>query len=120
CVRPFLDVCTSDLRTFLEQRGGGPYEDPANHELRVARVRVRSHILPALERDRPGITRRFRAAAAAAARWQDAAAREAAGPLTRSRLLAMPEPAAAEALKVLYAGAGGPDPGLSRDRKSVV
>jgi len=113
-VRPFLDVWKSDLRTFLEQRGVLPYEDPANFESRFARVRVRSHILPALERDRPGITRRFRAAATAAARWQDAAACEATGPLTRSRLLAMPEPAAAEALKVLYAGAGGPDPGLSR------
>ena len=119
-VRPFLDVWKSEVRAFLEQRGVIPYEDPANLETRFARVRVRSHILPALERDRPGISRRFHAAAAAATRWQDAAAREATGPMTRGRLLAMSEPAAAEALKTLYASAGGSDPGLSRTQVAAM
>src|SRR5947209_16604833 len=45
-VRPFLDVWKSDLRTFLEQRGGLPYEDPANLESRLARVRFRSRSAP--------------------------------------------------------------------------
>jgi tRNA(Ile)-lysidine synthase len=113
-VRPFLGVWKSEVRSFLEQRGVVPFEDPANLETRFARVRVRLHVIPALERDRPGITNRFHAAALAVARRQDAAVQAATGPITRSRLLAMPEPAAAERLKVLYASAGGPDPGLSR------
>jgi tRNA(Ile)-lysidine synthase len=113
-VRPFLNVWKREVRAFLEQRGVVPYEDPANLETRFARVRVRVQVIPALERDRPGITRRFHAAALAAARLHDAAVQAATGPITRSRLLAMPEPAAAEALKVLYTSAGGPEPGLSR------
>jgi tRNA(Ile)-lysidine synthetase-like protein len=98
-VRPFLNVWRRDVRVFLEQRGIVAHEDPANIDLRFARVRVRHLILPALERDRPGITSRFHAAAVAAARIQEAAERA---------------PTAVEALKRLYAASGGPEPGLSR------
>src|SRR5690242_280611 len=83
--RPLLGVWKSEVRAFLEQRGVMPHEDPANLEPRFARVRMRTEILPQLERDRPGIARRFHAAAAAAARWQDAASLAAAGPITRGR-----------------------------------
>jgi tRNA(Ile)-lysidine synthase len=113
-VRPFLGVWRSDVTAFLEQRGVVAHEDPANRDTRFARVRARLSILPALERDSPGIKARFHRAALGAARRQDAAELAASGPLTRSRLLAMPAPAAAEAMKLLYTRAGGPDPGLSR------
>jgi tRNA(Ile)-lysidine synthetase-like protein len=98
-VRPMLDVWRKDVREFLRERGVIAYEDPANSETRFARVHVRTHILPALERDRPGITQRFHAAALAVARLQR---------------LAETEPTAVEALKRLYVQAGGPQPGLSR------
>jgi tRNA(Ile)-lysidine synthetase-like protein len=98
-VRPMLGIWRSEVRDFLRQRGIAPYEDPSNRDTRFARVRVRLEILPALERDRPGITRRFHAAALAAARLQEAA--ESA-------------PTPAEVVKRLYVEAGGPDPGLSR------
>jgi len=113
-VRPFLNVWRKDLRDYLLVRGIAAYEDPANLDTRFARVRVRHLILPALERDRPGIGQRFHSAATAATRMHEAAATAAAGPTTRRRLRRLPEPVAAEALKLLYIGAGGSDPGLSR------
>jgi tRNA(Ile)-lysidine synthase len=98
-VRPMLDVWRKDVNEFLGERGVVAFEDPANRETRFARVRVRTQILPALERDRPGITRRFHAAALAAARLQEEAENV---------------PTRVEILKRLYAEAGGPQPGLSR------
>ena len=98
-VRPMLGVWRREVREFLRLRDVVPYEDPANQDTRFARVRVRHLILPALERDRPGITRRFHAAAVAAARLQHEA--ESA-------------PTDVERLKRMYAEAGGPGPGLSR------
>ena len=98
-VRPLLNVWRREVREFLAQRGIVPHEDPANLESRFARVRVRLHILPALERDRPGITHRFHAAALAAARLHETAVAGGALP---------------ETLKRLYVEAGGPEPGLSR------
>ena len=113
-VRPWLGVWRSEVREFLQRRDVVAREDPANQDTRFARVRVRLEILPALERDRPGITRRFHAAALAAARWQEAAQAAASGRLTRSRLQTMSQPAAAEALRLMYVRAGGAEPGLSR------
>lgn len=98
-VRPLLNVWRRDVRDFLEARGIRAHEDPANADMRFARARVRHHLLPALERDRPGIVRRIHAAAMAASRLQEAA--EAA-------------PGRVETLQRLYADAGGPQPGLSR------
>jgi tRNA(Ile)-lysidine synthase len=97
--RPLLNVWRRDVNAFLAERGIEAHADPANHDLRFARARVRHLILPALERDRPGITLRFHAAALAAARLQEAAERE---------------PTAVETLKRMYVAAGGPEPGLSR------
>ena len=118
-VRPLLGFWRSEVREFLRRRGVVAYDDPANLEPRFARVRARLFILPALERDRPGILRRFHAAATAASRWHDTATAQAAaamgsGPLTPARLRALPEPVAVEVLKLMYARAGGPEPGLSR------
>ena len=98
-VRPMLGVWRSEVRAFLDERGVVAYEDPANSETRFARVRVRREILPALERDRPGITRRLHAAALNAARWQQHAEEE---------------PSAAEVVRRMYVAAGGAEPGLSR------
>ena len=85
------------MREFLEQRGMVAYEDPSNLDIRFARVRVRTQLLPELERDRPGISRRIHAAARSAARWQEALEQAASGPITRDRVRTLPEPAAAEA-----------------------
>jgi tRNA(Ile)-lysidine synthetase-like protein len=98
-VRPMLNVWRSEVHAFLHERGVVAYQDPANTESRFARVRVRTQVLPALERDRPGITRRFHAAALAAARLQQQAESV---------------PTTVDSLKRLYAQAGGPQPGLSR------
>ena len=98
-VRPMLDVWRKDVRAFLDDRGIVPHEDPANQDARFARVRVRLQILPAIERDRPGISRRFHAAAVAAARLQEVAENL---------------PTDVETLKRMYVDAGGRQPGLSR------
>lgn len=118
-VRPLLGVWRSEVVEFLRQRNVVAYEDPANIDPNFARVRARLHLLPALERDRPGILRRFHAAALNVARWQQSAADQAAaalesGPLTVAGIGRMPEAVAVEALKLVYARAGGPEPGLSR------
>jgi tRNA(Ile)-lysidine synthase len=98
-VRPMLGMWRSDVAEYLEARGIAVHEDPANRDERFARVRARLLIIPALERDRPGIKRRFHAAALAAARLQEQAENV---------------PTDAEAVKGLYAAAGGRLPGLSR------
>jgi tRNA(Ile)-lysidine synthetase-like protein len=98
-VRPMLGTWRKDVSAFIAARGVVAHDDPANVDLRFARVRVRLDLLPALERDRPGITRRFHAAALAAARLQEAAEAD---------------PTPVERLKRLYADAGGAKPGLSR------
>lgn len=98
-VRPMLGVWRSEVRDFLRARGVTAYEDPSNADPRFARVGVRLHILPAMERDRPGISRRLHAAAMRAARLQATAENA---------------PTPADALRRLYVEAGGPEPGLSR------
>jgi len=98
-VRPMINVWRKEVRAFLDDRGIVPHEDPANQDGRFARVRVRLQILPALERDRAGISRRFHAAALAAARLQE---------------IAEKAPTDVETLKRMYAEAGGSQPGLSR------
>jgi tRNA(Ile)-lysidine synthetase-like protein len=78
-VRPLLDVWRADIERYLAARGLEPVRDPANGDTsRFARARVRFNLLPALERDRPGLTRRLHRAAAAAAALQDRLGDEAA------------------------------------------
>ena len=118
-VRPLLDVWRGEILDYLERRGAGFHEDPSNRDLRFARVRVRTLLLPALERDLPGLKRRLHAVAVRAARWHEAAVHQAraalaAGPPAASALRTMPEPVAIEVLKLLYVDAGGPEPGLGR------
>jgi tRNA(Ile)-lysidine synthase len=118
-VRPLLSVWRREVLEFLSRRGIDALEDPANANTAYARVRVRREILPALEQTRPGIGRRFYAAARQASRLQariadEAAGTLAAGALTRSAVAGAPEPVAAELMRQLYARAGGAEPALSR------
>jgi tRNA(Ile)-lysidine synthetase-like protein len=78
-LRPLLDVWRADVEDYLAVRGLEPVRDPANRDTsRFARARVRFDLLPALERDRPGLTRRLHGAATAAAALQDRLEAEAA------------------------------------------
>ncbi|TAN32286.1 tRNA lysidine(34) synthetase TilS [bacterium] len=118
-VRPLLLVWRREVVDFLRRREIVAYEDPSNADTRFARVRVRREILPALERDRPGIGRRFFAAAMQAAATQESVAAQAlnalqTGVASKSDLARMPEPVAAEVMKLLYTRAGGTEPSLSR------
>ena len=114
-VRPLLGVWRSEVLDFLRQRGIVAYEDPANSEPRFARVRARVHIIPQLERDRPGIKRRFHAAAMAASDQQEKVTAQASRAVDEGAgLTELAYPVALEALKLMYTRAGGPQPGLSR------
>jgi len=114
-----LSVWRKDVMSYLDHRGVQAVEDPANSNLAYARVKVRREILPALERDRPGIVRRFHAAATRAAALQETVAETArrtleGGSTTRAAVAAAPAPVAAELMRQLYARAGGTQPALSR------
>ena len=118
-VRPMLTVWRREVVEFLAKRGIVAYDDPANADLSFARARVRHEVLPALERGRPGIGRRFYAAAQQAASLQAALEREAralvsAGMPAAPEVALLPEPLAVEVIKVLYSKAGGKQPALSR------
>ncbi len=118
-VRPLLSAWRQDVLDFLERHAMVALEDPANINPAYARVRVRHEILPALEQARPGIKRRFYAAAQRAAALQASIEEQAggildAGTLSRSAVVGVPEPVAAELMRQLYSRAGGADPSLSR------
>jgi len=118
-VRPWLNVWRVDVADFLRRRGIVAHTDPANVDRKHSRVKARLEILPALERDRPGIIARFHSAALQVSRLHDSAVEQASsvlegGALTASGLRALPEPVAIEILAILYRQAGGVEPGLSR------
>ena len=117
--RPMLAVWRREIVEFLAERGLTAYEDPANAELKFARARLRHQIIPALERDRPGISRRFYAVARRASTNQETIEQQAqaalgAGMPSRWDVARMPEAIGAEVMKLLYARAGGELPALSR------
>ena len=118
-IRPMLSVWRPEVLDFLVRRGMVALEDPANRNTSFARIHVRREILPALERDRPGLLRRFYAVAQRAAMIQESIASEAAavlahGALDRAAVSASAEPVAVEMMNMLYAQAGGRQPALSR------
>jgi len=113
-VRPLLNVWRSDVMAYLGSRGVAAIEDPANSNLSYARVRMRKRLLPALERDRPGIVRRLHAAALSAAAMQAAITTQAERARSREAIAAMSLPVAAECMRMLYAEAGGRLPSLNR------
>jgi tRNA(Ile)-lysidine synthase len=111
-VRPLLAVWRTDVEDFLRSRGIAALHDPANDDTgRFARARVRHQLLPALERDRPGLSRRIWGAALAARRLQailEAAAARLAG--DRAALAQASRPVRLEAYRQLY----GRQPALDR------
>jgi tRNA(Ile)-lysidine synthetase-like protein len=118
-VRPLLGTWRREIDEFLRERSLAPLLDPANEDRRFARVRVRRDLLPELERSRPGIIRRLHAVAMSAAELQEQIVEAAertlqAGGVDGDALHGLPQPVAAEALRILYRRAGGPAPGLSR------
>jgi tRNA(Ile)-lysidine synthase len=118
-VRPLSSVWRRDVVNFLRERAIAAYEDPSNRDTNFARVRVRTQVLPALERDRPGITRRFYEAAVMAAALHESLAADAAsaldkGVVRRRDVVAMREPLATEVMRQMYIRAGGKQPSLSR------
>ena len=113
-VRPLLSVWRSDVMAYLESRGVVALEDPANSNLSYARVRMRKLVLPALERDRPGIVRRLHAAASSAAAMHESISAQAGGTRSREAIKSMTPAIAGECMRTLYAEAGGRLPSLSR------
>lgn len=118
-VRPLLGARREELRSLLLSAGIGWVDDPTNGDARQPRARVRSDLLPRLERDRPGITQRLIGAAETARRLHDRLGTEASqlhsGPRARPAPVRAATPAVrAEALRRLYAAAGGQEPGLGR------
>ena len=106
-VRPLLDVWRADVEDYLAVRGLEPVRDPANRDgSRYARARVRFDLLPALERDRPGLIRRLHGAAVAAAVLQDRleaeAARVVSAGAARADLRRAPRAVRLEAYRQLY------------------
>jgi tRNA(Ile)-lysidine synthetase-like protein len=106
-LRPLLDVWRVDVEDYLAARGLEPVRDPANRDTsRYARARVRFDLLPALERDRPGLTRRLHGAAVAAAALQDRLEAQAAGLVragaVRADLRGAPRAVRLEAYRQLY------------------
>lgn len=113
--RPLLDVWRADIEAYLRAHGVEPVRDPANADVdRFARARVRHLLLPALERGRPGMTRRLRSAAAAAERLQDRLTAAASGVVhrgaLREELRRAPRAVRLEVYRQLY----GRLPGLDR------
>jgi tRNA(Ile)-lysidine synthetase-like protein len=104
--RPLLRIWRHEVERYLGEQDLEHVRDPSNSDRRFARVRVRLDLLPALEAGRPGITQRLhRIAMLAAGRQQQ---------LEREASLDGAAPARAEALRQMYATAGGAMPGLTR------
>jgi tRNA(Ile)-lysidine synthetase-like protein len=110
-VRPFWWVWRADVERYLAAHGVSPLRDPSNDDRRFARARVRHQLLPALEHDRPGLTRRLWAVATRAGQLQveveEAASRL---PPSRAALRGAPRVVRLEAYRRLY----GRLPALSR------
>jgi tRNA(Ile)-lysidine synthetase-like protein len=113
--RPLLGVRRAEIEEFLAARGLEPLRDPSNLDYRFARVRARAFLLPALERDLPGLRARILAVAKSAA-IRRACVDVAAAALAPSReaLAQAPEAVRREALRALYTRAAARRPALGR------
>lgn len=125
-VRPLLGVWREEIEEYLRALRSVtpavpmPLRDPSNADTkRFARARIRHHLLPRLEHDRPDLKRRLWAAAQAAGLMQQRLEGSAAPLIAQNgsidRRLLKQEPAAVrrEALRQLYGRRAGL-PGLSR------
>lgn len=117
-VRPLLHTWRREVDAYLAARALTAIQDPSNARIdRYTRARVRHILVPALERERPGISRRLRAVAARAAEMQERLEEEA-GALgaDRSRLRSAPRIVRLEAYRHLY----GRSPALERRHLDAV
>ena len=86
--RPLLDVSRREVRGYLEERGEPFREDASNLDQRIARNRLRLHLLPLIVADWPGAVRalaRFAELAADDERFLAGMAAEVAPAVTFSR-----------------------------------
>ena len=120
-VRPLLSTWRTEVEVFLATRSVEPLRDPSNGDLRYARVRVRLQLLPRLERDRPGLSRRLHGAALQAAHLQRELELGAAaligpnaGQVSLPALRKSGPAVRAEAFRKLHGAAIGGRPGLDR------
>jgi tRNA(Ile)-lysidine synthase len=120
-VRPLLGCWRTEVEAYLAERGVDPIRDPSNRDLRFARVRVRLQLLPRLEADRPGLTRRLQRAALNAARLHaelESSATRLAGsgrrPVSLQALREASPAIRAEVFRMLYGAVVDGRPGLSR------
>lgn len=120
--RPLLEVWRVEIEAYLAASGVEVLRDPSNLDLRYARVQVRQRLLPRLESDRPGISRRLHAVALGAAVIQADLERRAAR-LVDGDLVALRSadwPVRWEAYRQMYTAAGGQRPGLGRRHLSAM
>ncbi|HEX4417666.1 MAG TPA: tRNA lysidine(34) synthetase TilS [Kofleriaceae bacterium] len=109
-VRPFLALERAAIDAYVAARGLPVWSDPMNDDRRVARVRVRHDILPALQRENPQLPAALVRLAASAAEWLeviDGLARPLARfPIEVARLAAQPAAVRKRALAIALEAAG--------------
>ena len=70
-VRPLLAVTREDTVARVARRDLPVWSDPMNEDLRLARIRARAQILPALRRENPQLDQALLRLAASAAEWAE-------------------------------------------------
>ncbi len=68
--RPLLQVCSAEIRQWLQQQGVPYVQDPSNSDERLTRNRIRARLLPVLEANFPAFRDTFARSAAHAAQAQ--------------------------------------------------
>ncbi len=71
-VRPLLQLSRELVEHYVEARGLPTWDDPMNHDLRIARVRFRERILPSLREENPALDDALCRLATAAREWAGA------------------------------------------------
>jgi tRNA(Ile)-lysidine synthase len=70
--RPLLELSRDTIDAYVAARGLPIWDDPMNTDERLARVRVRRHILPLLRGENPALDEALLRLAASAREWRDA------------------------------------------------
>lgn len=108
--RPLLAIDRATIDAYVAARGLPVWSDPMNDDRRLARVRVRHEILPALRRENPQLDAALVRLAASAAEWLeviDAAARPLGRfPIDVAELAARPAAIRKRALSLALESAG--------------
>jgi tRNA(Ile)-lysidine synthase len=69
--RPLLELPRAAIDAYVAERGLSTWDDPMNHDVRIARVRVRDQLLPALRAENPALDDALLRLAASAREWTD-------------------------------------------------